>query len=391
MKTMTNWVLALGLAGGLGLAASGANETLASGAEGNRAAWMQGRYGIMVHWLYPSEGDIDRWTDNFNVPGFLDDFARSGADWLIFTSGQCRGAYASPNAAFDRYCGVGHTSRRDLLMEIAQGVKAQGKRFIVYAAIDFEGDGCREHAMQRGLGWEVGAVDRRQFEARWSEVLGEWAQRLGKHCDGWWLDGCNDYTYPAGADWSRWLQACRAGNPAAAVAFNGGVNRFSEPWGPSDYMAGEASTVDVAERVVSLIRPLPNCLRHYLFPIDGYWGMYWKWPTKEWAHTEQLLRERPEMFDQAYLDGLRERGEFPQPVYTVAQLQSFLKKAAAAGAGTTLNVGIAPDGRLNPHSLKLLQALRGPVAGDLEVAVDEDAYIRRRSAGERNLHSSFGD
>ena len=59
-------------------AASGAALEDGNGLLGRRAAWMQGRCGIMVHWLYPSYKDVDRWTDAFDVPAFLEDFEATG-------------------------------------------------------------------------------------------------------------------------------------------------------------------------------------------------------------------------------------------------------------------------------------------------------------------------
>ena len=321
---------------------------------GLRADWMRKRCGIMVHWLYPSYRDVDRWVDAFDVQAFLADFKATGADWLIFTAGQCRGAHASPNATFERLCGPGHTPRRDLVMEIARGVKEQGRRFVLYTPAEFAKDGCDDHSMQRGLCWDTAQPDRREFERRWSSVLKEWSLRLGDLCDGWWLDGCYRHNYPAGLDWSVWLAACRAGNPQAAVAFNGGANRPQEPWGPSDYFAGEISTLDVIEGVAAHMLPRTDAVRHYLFPIDGYWGAYWPWPKDGWAKTESMQRERPELFDKAAMDTLMAERRFPDPAYGADRLCRFAKVAAATDAGLTLNVGISPEGRLNPKSIALV-------------------------------------
>lgn len=338
-------------------AASGAALEDGNGLLGRRAAWMQGRCGIMVHWLYPSYRDVDRWTDAFDVPAFLEDFEATGADWLVFTAGQCKGAYASPNATFERLCGDGHLPKRDLLLEIAKGVKALGKRFIVYSAVDFVKDGCDDHSMQKGLCWDESKPDRREFEKRWSSVLREWSLRLGDLCDGWWLDGCARYNYRAGVDWRTWLDACRAGNPRSAVAFNGGVNEPAEPWGPSDYFAGEISCLDAIEDVAGLMLPCENSVRHYLFPIDGYWGAYWPWPVSDWAKAANLRKVRPDLFDKEKMAALESVGEFPDPAYSAARLCAFAKTAAATDAGVTLNIGISPKGRLNPKSVELAAAV----------------------------------
>ena len=100
--------------------------------------WMaHGSFGIMVHYLVSPPGEShaerapahDQIVNTFDVDGFMDQFAGTGADWLIFTIGQNTGYYNSPNTWLD---GVlpGHTSDRDLVLEIATRVHAMGKRFI---------------------------------------------------------------------------------------------------------------------------------------------------------------------------------------------------------------------------------------------------------------------
>ena len=366
-------------------AAAGAEVVVDAEADGQssaklRAAWMRKRCGIMVHWLYPSYRDVDRWVDAFDVQSFLADFKATGADWLVFTAGQCRGAYASPNATFERFCGPGHTPRRDLVLEIARGVKKLGRRFVIYSAAEFAKDGCDDHSMQRGLCWDDTQLDRREFERRWSSVLKEWSLRLGELCDGWWLDGCYCRNYRAGLDWRLWLTACRAGNPQAAVTFNGGANTPQEPWGPSDYFAGEISTLDVIEPIVGHMLPRKDAVRHYLFPIDGYWGAYWPWPKAGWAKTENLQKERPELFDKATMDALMAASRFPDPIYDADRLCRFAKVAAATGAGITLNVGISPEGRLNPKSMTIVSKVadclrREEIAANAVTLTPDDAEV----------------
>ena len=82
-------------------------------------------------WPAPEKGpyirDLNRAVDAFDLDRFLQDFQRTGADWLIFTIGQNTSYYASPNATLDRLAGPGHCSQRDLVFEIAQRLR---KRFL---------------------------------------------------------------------------------------------------------------------------------------------------------------------------------------------------------------------------------------------------------------------
>lgn len=306
--------------------------------------WMKGHHGIMVHWLYPKGGDIDRWTDAFDVQGFLDDFAASRADWLIFTVGQCRDAWASPNAALDRYAGSGFASRRDLVGEIAAGVHRLGKRFIAYSAIDQSCD-C---ALNEKLCWNKDDPEHREFSRRMTDVIREWSLRWGMNCDGWWLDGASKVYYPNGFDCELWGKACRAGNPSAAIAYNPGQGDLSV-FLASDYAAGEVLFARMAD--------VPAIRSHVLFPIDGYWGAYWAWPKYSQEANPDFCRRRPEMLDAAQLERLQAEGRFPDPVYSCEELVRFIRAAEANGAGVTINVGIGETGRLNPKSVKLVAAL----------------------------------
>ena len=61
----------------------------------SRASWLgEGAFGLMVHWLAPGpppQGgpritDLNEAVNAFDLDRFLRDFARTGADWLIFAT-----------------------------------------------------------------------------------------------------------------------------------------------------------------------------------------------------------------------------------------------------------------------------------------------------------------
>ncbi len=331
------------------------SSCVASLNEAGAADWMRGKVGGMVHWLYPSYGDADRWADVFDAKAFLADFERTGAEWLIFTAGQCRGVYCSPSEALDAYCGPGHTTKRDILSEVARGVKSLGRRFIVYSAVDFVKDGCIDHSMQRGLCWYTNSSDRAEFQRRWTTVLGGWARRLGSDIDGWWLDGAGAKEYPGGIDVPLWEKALRAGNPKAVWAFNKGVYEPSWAYG-SQYTAGEICDFRSLPRDGVRPVPPPGVVRHHLFPIDGYWGAFWAWPAFSRRYVDFHDR-RPELFDKELMARRLERRDFPEPVCTAAELRAFLDGARRRGEAVTINIGVSPEGRLNPMSVELLRSL----------------------------------
>jgi len=306
--------------------------------------WMRGRHGVMVHWLYPKGGDIDRWTDAFDVKGLLDDFAATKASWLVFTVGQCRDAWASPSAALDRHAGTGFAARRDLVGEIAAGVHRLGKRFVAYCAVD---QSCK-CALNEKLTWNRDDPDHRAFVHKMTDVIREWSLRWGTNCDGWWLDGASRQYYPNGFDCGLWGGACRAGNSAAVVAYNPGQGDMSL-FLDSDFAAGEALFVRLQD--------VSSVCSHVLFPLDGYWGAYWKWPDHADKANPEFRRRRPELFDGAYLEGLRAKGLFLDPIYSRDEFVRFVRTVEKNGAGVTVNVGIGETGRLNPKSLEMVSSI----------------------------------
>jgi hypothetical protein len=138
--------------------------------------WMSGHYGLMVHWIYPSimpeKGTVaktlDEAVNHFNLQRFLQDFAATGADWLIFTSGQNSGYYASPNSVIEQLAGKGHCSERDLMLEIANGVRDLGKRFIAYLPCEVAGN----VALHQGFAWSTQeGTNQAEFQRRYLAVM----------------------------------------------------------------------------------------------------------------------------------------------------------------------------------------------------------------------------
>lgn len=97
-------------------------------------------------------------------------------------------------------------------------------------------------------------------------------------------------------------------------------------------------------------------VRHHLFPIDGYRGAFWAWPAFSRRYVDFHDR-RPELFDKELMAQRLERRDFPEPVCTAAELRAFLDGARRRGEAVTINIGISPEGRLNPMSVELLRSL----------------------------------
>lgn len=318
----------------------------------HRAEWMAGRWGVMVHWIAPGPApekgewihDLNRAVDRFNLPRFLDQLHETGAGWLIFTIGQNTTYYASPNATLDRLAGPGHCSRRDLVLEIAEGVGKQGKHFVGYLPSEV----AAPKALHSAFGWRENDPTQAEFQKRYTGFIREYAERLGKRLSGWWFDGC--YTWPVfpnrNYDWPLWTAAARAGNPDAALAFNDGsfCVGITQPVTPhQDYLSGEVEVLKEGkirlgrEEDASLLLPKSRfvegteCQWHALVPIDCFWG-----------HAKP--------------------GPMEPPRYSDADLFSFVRSCCSVGGAVTLNVGIYQEGHLGEATVAQLKRLKAALA-----------------------------
>lgn len=335
----------------------------------DRAEWLTG-HGLMVHWIapgpFPREGererDVNRAVDAFDVAGFLEDFDRTGAKWLIFTVGQNSGFYASPNAVLDRLAGPGRCSRRDLVLELAQALHARGKRFIAYLPCEVRGQSPEIH---EAFGWtQERNTAQPEFQRRYLEFVREWAERWGRFVDGWFFDGC--YTWDCLPnhlfDYPAWFDTARAGNAERLITFNDGCFclGITEPVHPDfDYLSGETEVLSAGrvrmgrEDASPLYHPAARfvagtrCVVHALVPIDVYWAYEFATPTDPWPH-----RFAP--FDPA------RPGPMPDPIYPDEELRRVFRDFTDVGGAVTFNVGIFQEGRLAPRSVAQLERLHFP-------------------------------
>lgn len=220
---------------------AGKIETVRPDGQPNRAAWMaEGTFGIMTHYLVQPQGntleektaDLNRIVNQFDLDFYLRQIEETGADWLIFTLVQGTGYLSSRCEAIDRL-EKGYAPERDLVREIGQRLHQRGKKLIIYLPGPYAGS---DPTMKRllGLGSE-GFIDRHNAFIR------EYAAGLGSLLDGWWFDSCRPQDNEL---WRKEMDACRAGNPEAVVAFSGAEfcasNGQIMPLCPiEDYHAGE--------------------------------------------------------------------------------------------------------------------------------------------------------
>jgi hypothetical protein len=308
----------------------------------NRAAWMaQGSFGMMTHYLIQPEGEtpearsaaLNRIVDQFDLEGYLAQFDATGADWLIFTLMQGTGFLSSKCdsiAALDPNI----VPRRDLMRELGQALEQRGKRLIVYMPHrDTGADPVVKSLL--GLGTEG-------YAERHNAFLREYASGMGTLIDGWWFDSCRPQT---DAEWQAEMDACRAGNPDAVVAFSGaefcaGGGNIAPRCPIEDYHAGEIHLLEDGKIRTDFVYP----------PGEG----------NILVDEHQKLRKRGQeagfyLPDSQFIDNVQWHGLLPIDLtfnpavpnqychYTDKELFQFVDAIKAVGGALTINVPIEND------------------------------------------------
>ncbi len=250
--------------------------------------WMsQGKYGIFLHYQYrillgysiktkpqfpdPSQMTAEGWNrfvDGFDVKGFARQTAEAKVGWVIFCLDDHYFAWpCAPNRAFSDFTGYApgeKCSRRDLILDLADALNAQGVRLICYFA-GLNGY-MKEPKVLAGLG-EGGA--RGQFNdksppsdecrQRRLTVLKEYADRYKDKIAGWWFDGMGRDTYRAQPyDWRAIESIVRGANPKAVIAFSYGTNEQACLCpGVDDYTGGDTWSKQDLTRLTPQRLPAP--------------------------------------------------------------------------------------------------------------------------------------
>jgi len=311
------------------------------GLRSHRADWLaEGSFGLMVHYLIAPAGDTEeartaefnRIVEGFRLEDFIGQFASTGADWLIFTIGQNTGYYCSPNEYLDARL-PGHTSRRDLILEIAARVHDLGKRFIAYLPAEVS---WQSEEVQKAFCWEPADPAKSRFQACYQEFIRAYAVKLGRLCDGWWFDGCYEWEvfHNSHYDWPAWIAAARAGNPDAIVAFNDGsfcIGKIRPVTPLEDYLSGEVH--DLVNGMILLGKGADA--RPYLPETRFVDGVQW--------HALVPV-------DSAFDGG-------PARRYSDAELFRFVAACRRVGGAVTINLPIGLDGLIPEESLAQLRRL----------------------------------
>ena len=329
-----------------------------------RAAWMQGKYGVFIHYIPDiaditgsNDGSWDATVNAFDTDAFAAQVNATGASFVVISIGQIDGYYCMPNQTYESLTGqTGFASQRNLLSDIYDSLQEVNPEIKVMAYLASEGPRAAPSAISGpgGLNCANGPGPMRaDFRKKFNKIVKEWSLSMGSKLSGWWFDGCwsywditydsnGDHVYNNPPDDSRGLDnmnalitACRAGNPNAAVA----CNTFMLPSGPdgyttqADFTTGESNLFD--RTPISPTVPVSDA--------NGTSSLHWNLTSfigKWWANAGTTSNATP---------------------YPTQQLTNYVYFACKAGGSLIIDMEPSRSGNLAPAQLAQMEAVKTTV------------------------------
>jgi alpha-L-fucosidase len=269
-------------------------------------------------------------VEAFRLDAFMDSVCRSGADYVIFTATHALQMLACPHPVVDGIL-PGRTCQRDLLGELAQALRREGKRLILY--YNHSCNRRDDPEWEQAVGYHDQPKDR--LAANLTAIVRWLGERYADLLSAWWFD--SPYSLdPSGPHnsvttdmtgfrfpWERFTEAAKAGHADRLVAYNAGINETYQYTTHQDYWTGEL--VDLAH------------------PPSGRWlpdGRQWQGWTclddRRWVHTG---------LDASAAD----------PLYSDGEILDFLSICARHRAPMCFNVVIFQDGTVSPEAVTQLR------------------------------------
>ena len=188
--------------------------------------WKTMKHGFFVHYVWdgsngPMRPDgskptsIDETANSFDAPGFADDMAAMGVEYVIFTAWQANFFPLYPSSAMNKYHS-GRTPTRDMVGDMITAVRAKGIRVLLYThpyqPIQYLGTYPNQYA---DLEWNDNLIN---------DVYAELVDRYGDQIDGlfvdenFWQGNQDEYV-----DYDRLSDTIRRRNPELVLMHNWGA------------------------------------------------------------------------------------------------------------------------------------------------------------------------
>jgi hypothetical protein len=274
-------------------------------------------YGLMFHWTSQSvneDGTIkpfDEAVENFDMDAFVEMVEETGARYILFTVGHAEPFCPAPIKSWEKYH-PDHTTKRDLIMEMADKLNAKGIKLMCYFPTHVVG--------------KYRKVNEREFSQINREILTEFGQRYGGKVVGYWFDGwyqCYE-EYP-GFSFKDFFTACKAGYPERIISLNSWIYPAVTEW--QEYWAGEAASPVRTPVNGTLDRGPGEGLRYQaLIIMEPYW--------------------------------VQQKAEIPDPRFTEEELSNYIERCNNEGGAVTINLGIYQNGKIGDNALQIMKKVK---------------------------------
>jgi len=278
---------------------------------------LRAKYGTMFHWTTNSinqQGQKVPWqqmVSQFDMQKFANMVVEMGVGYVLFTPAHAVRTFPAPLKMWEKYH-PGMTTTRDLIMEMADSLKARGIPLMLYFPPQFA--------------WNSPVTA--DFNTANREILTEIGERYGKKVVGYWFDGLYQGAekYPD-FSFESLNQYCKAGNPDRVYCLNSWIYPSVTNW--QDYWAGEvAGLVTMPTTRYFTNGPAVGLQSQLLVILEPQWWM------------DQLGRT---------------------PSYSAQQMSNYAVSAIRNGVALTVNTMIYADGTILPASLNVFRAMKAAV------------------------------
>ncbi len=335
-------------------------------------SWLaNAKYGLMFQygaWGYPQTGNtrksIDQGAADFDVRSFVDMVKGTGASYVIWSITWWQYWMQAPSASVDGIMGNSSlTASRDLIGEVAQACHDNGIRFMLYYHQGIQ----QEPAWAAKQNWPssftaTGTGDRSTFFDNWCSVITEMGNRYGTNLDGWFFDdGCVYYPAP----FERLGAAARAGNPDRLISYNPWVSVRITDF-QDVYFAEEShgetqfGSAPAGGNGVFTDGPQKGLLQQAMFTMEQDWGV----------HSPNT----------AINTGI-----------TGSQAAGWLNSAIPRKVPLSFNMMMWEDGTVAQSSLDVLEYVKNPSTGSLDMKNNTDSGITYSGAWRVSSGRGVGD
>jgi len=252
-------------------------------------------YGIGFHWTtwtLPEHGaplPFPEAVERFDVEAFVEQAVECGAGHVLLTATHELHWLPGPNPEVDRIL-PGRTCKRDLIMEIADGLAKVGIKFMLYYN---HGTAHGGTANPQDPEWQaaVGSrdKDRTRYHENYCRIVSWMGEHYGPKIIAYWFDSASELTRYPDTPWAKFTAAAKVGHPGRLVSYNSGIMNFEKVTPFQDYWAGEIVGLPLW---LSVGAKAPNGLSWYglctwncydRYCNQGEWGIHEKSRTHSWV------------------------------------------------------------------------------------------------------------